>query len=146
MANDLMNKNDDFMDMGSMMSNLMNNFFGPRDELWANDRRNSAMRSDLTENDKEYRLQVELPGLDKKDIKVDYDQSNGILTVSGTLNSSAEEKDKENNVIRSERRYGNYSRSYHIPSVDQDKISAKYENGILSLELPKSSESINHHI
>ncbi|SYW03494.1 Heat shock protein [Oenococcus oeni] len=145
MANELMDRNDGLMDVSDMMGNLMNNFFGPRDDLWESARHNnSIMRTDISENDKEYGLKIELPGLDKKDIKIDY--SNDNLTVSGVLSSKAEEKDKKNNVVRSERRYGNYSRSYYVPGVDENKISAKYENGILNLTLPKSDESQTHHI
>ncbi|OLQ37073.1 heat-shock protein Hsp20, partial [Oenococcus oeni] len=99
MANELMDRNDGLMDVSDMMGNLMNNFFGPRDGLWESARHNnSIMRTDISENDKEYGLKIELPGLDKKDIKIDY--SNDNLTVSGVLSSKAEEKDKKNNVVR----------------------------------------------
>ncbi|QAS69838.1 Hsp20/alpha crystallin family protein [Oenococcus sicerae] len=145
MANDLMDKNEGFVDVPDMMGNLMNNFFGPRDNFWNTSKDDhSIMRTDVSEDDQEYGIKIELPGLDKKNIKIDY--SNDNLTVSGILDNSSEEKDKKNKIVRSERRYGHYSRSYYLPGVDEKKISAKYENGMLTLSLPKSDESQNHHI
>ncbi|EHN58867.1 Hsp20/alpha crystallin family protein [Oenococcus kitaharae] len=145
MANDLIDRNDGLMDVGDMMGNLMNNFFGPRDEFWNGMRRsNPLMRTDISEDDKAYALQIELPGLDKKDIKIDYANNN--LSVSGTLNRDSEQRDKKNHLVASERRSGSYSRSYYLPGVDESKISAKYEDGILKLVLPKSDENQAHHI
>ncbi len=146
MANNLMNRNEDFNDMRDLMGNFVDNFFTPRNNSWFNLRRTPSMKSDLTEDNKNYYLQVELPGLDKKNIKINYDNKNGILNISGKTNTSSQEKDKKKNIIKSERKSGSYERSYSIPSVKENGIIAKYDKGILSLTLPKTTESKNHQI
>ena len=97
-------------------------------------------KTDITETENAYILEAELPGFKKEDIKVDID--NNYLTISAERNTEKEEKDNSGNVIRRERSYGTFSRSFDITGVQPDKIEAAYENGILKLELPKKEESI----
>ena len=97
-------------------------------------------KTDITENEKEYVLEAELPGFKKEDINIDID--NNYLTISAERNVSNEEKDKKGNVIRSERSYGSFSRSFDITGVDAEKIDAEYENGVLKLTMPKKEEII----
>ena len=97
-------------------------------------------KTDITETENAYILEAELPGFRKEDIKVDID--NNYLTISAERNTEREEKDNSGNVIRRERSYGTFSRSFDITGVQPDKIEAAYENGILKLELPKKEESI----
>ena len=102
------------------------------------------MRTDVNETDKAYELAIELPGLKKDDIKVKLD--NGVLTVSTETHEETEEREtpdgkprKNGKVIRRERHYGAMSRSWYVgDDVEQDKIRAKYENGILNLTVPKA--------
>ncbi|GKQ43284.1 molecular chaperone [Companilactobacillus sp. RD055328] len=96
------------------------------------------MKSDLSEDDKNYLLKVDLPGMDKKDIKLSYD--NDILTVSGKRDSFADHEDKDGNILMSERSSGQFSRSYRLSNVDEAGITAKYDKGILQVTLPKTGE------
>ena len=95
-------------------------------------------RTDISETDKGYLLEAELPGFDRNDINVQVDGD--MLTISATHNEESGEKDPEGNYIRRERRYGSFSRSFSAEGIDVENISAKYENGVLSLELPKVHE------
>ena len=90
--------------------------------------------TDVQETDTDLLVHVELPGLSKKDIKVNMD--NGVLTIQGEKQHAAEEK--ENRYHVSERTYGRFTRSFTLPSeVDAEKINAGFENGVLTLTLPK---------
>jgi HSP20 family protein len=83
-------------------------------------------------------VNAELPGIDKKDVKVDV--KDGVLTISGERKY---EKDvKEENVHRIERSYGSYSRSFSLPThVDVNKVQARLEDGVLEVRLPKTETS-----
>ena len=97
-------------------------------------------KTDITETEKSYILEAELPGFKKEDINIDID--NNYLTISAERKSENEEKDKNGNVIRRERSYGTFSRSFDISGIQSENIEAAYENGILKLELPKKEETI----
>ena len=92
------------------------------------------MKTDISETDKEYTLEVDLPGYDKKDIKLDFE--NGYLTVSASHAESAKEGDKKS-YIRKERSVS-ASRSYYIGEVDENTITAKFEGGVLTIVVPKA--------
>lgn len=95
-------------------------------------------RADLSETDSGFELQIDLPGLHKDDISVDY--SGGILTVAGER--SDEREDKRKGYYLSERSYGSVRRSFRIPdSVKTDEIRADFKDGVLTLTLPKSEEA-----
>ena len=96
-----------------------------------------SMRTDIKETDDGYQLAIEMPGFDKKDIKVSLE--NGYLTVSATKSSKEEEnKDKKERYIRKECSVS-CQRSYYVgDDVEQGSIKAKYENGMLCLSVPKS--------
>ena len=82
-------------------------------------------------------LTFELPGMEKKDIKVTV--KDGVLTVSGERKFQTEEK--EDGYVRSEISSGSFARSFTLPdSVDTDKISADYKNGMLEIKLAKKEE------
>ena len=90
---------------------------------------------DIAETDKQFEIQFAVPGLDKKDIKIDVNE--GVLTVSGER--KFEETKKEKNFHSVESYFGTFKRSFKLPeNVKEDKIEAKYENGILIVDLPKS--------
>jgi len=89
---------------------------------------------DISESDKAIYLNVELPGVDKKDVKVTLQDN--VLTIEGEKKS--EIKDEKKNYLRFERSYGSFCRSFVLPvEVNADEIKAKFENGILSIEAPK---------
>ena len=100
-------------------------------------------RTDVSETDKEIQLELEIPGIDKKDIKVEV--KDNTLTISG---ERTEAKDEEGtDYSRRERRYGKFERSFGLPdTVESDKVSAKYKNGILTLTLQKSKKALPKEI
>ena len=95
-------------------------------------RTQNYMRTDVKENEKEYVMEVELPGLEKKDIGLSV--KNGYLNIS--VQKSESEKDENEKYIRRERSFS-CSRSYYIGDVSKEEIRAKYENGILRVSIPK---------
>lgn len=90
---------------------------------------------DISETADAIVVHAELPGIDKKDVKVDV--KDGVLTISGERKY---EKDvKEENVHRIERSYGSFSRSFSLPThVDTNKVEARLEDGVLKVRLPKT--------
>ena len=96
-------------------------------------------RVDVHETDKDILIDVEAPGLEKKDIKVEVKNNN--LTISGE--SKSERKTEEAQSCRVERRYGKFERTFGLPdTIQTDKVTAAYKNGILNLTLPKTEKAI----
>lgn len=95
------------------------------------------MRVDISENEKEYLLEAELPGVKKEDINIEVNDDR--LTISAKCDENTE--DKNDNYIRRERRVSSMVRTFSLENVVSDKISAKHENGILSLTLPKKEQA-----
>lgn len=93
----------------------------------------------VQENDNEYQIEVAAPGLKKADFKLNYD--NGRLTISSEKKEEKEEKEGKK-ITRKEFSYQSFQRSFAVPEniVNADKISAKYEEGILHVTLPKREE------
>jgi HSP20 family protein len=97
---------------------------------------------DLYEGDEEVVIKAEVPGMDKGDLKVDMTDS--MLTISGE--KKKEEDIKEEAYTYSERSYGSFSRSLHLPcAVKSDKAKATFTNGILEVKLPKTEEAKKRH-
>ena len=95
-------------------------------------------RTDLSETETGYELEVDLPGMKKDDVEVDL--SNGVLTISGKR--SDEREDKRKGYYLSERSYGSFQRSFRIPEgVETDKIKAEFKDGVLTLTMPRSEEA-----
>lgn len=98
----------------------------------------SALPVDIAEKDGEYEITAELPGIDEKDIDVSV--ANGGLTIKAEKRQEREEKKK--GYVVSERHYGAFERQFGLPpSVDVDKISANFRNGVLKVTLPKTVEA-----
>ena len=96
-----------------------------------------GMKTDIVENGNNYELKADLPGFAKEDINVDL--KDHVLTISASHKANREEKDqKSGRVLRQERSTANYQRSFRVDEdVKPEDISAKYENGVLTLTLPK---------
>ena len=93
--------------------------------------------SDVMEKDDMFVIKVELPGLDKEDISLDF--KNGVLTLKGER--KIENEAKEENFYRRELSYGKFIRSFSLPvQVEPDKIKAEFKNGLLTIEVPKPEE------
>lgn len=96
----------------------------------------SVMKTDIKESEAGYELAVELPGYKKEDMKLEL--KDGYLTINAESKHENDEKDEKGNYIRRERYYGKSSRSFYIgEAVTQEDIKAKYEDGILKINVPK---------
>jgi HSP20 family protein len=94
--------------------------------------------TDISENKDNYTLKLDLPGIDKKDVKISY--SDGQLHVSGERKLEKEEKDSK--YHRVERSYGKYYRSFTLPEKIKDSgIDAEFKDGQLIITVPKSEEA-----
>ena len=97
------------------------------------------IKVDATEDDKAYRISAEIPGVRKEDVKVSVVDNE--VTISAEVKRQSEKKEGER-VVHSERYYGAVSRSFTLPqAVDGDSAQAKYDNGVLTLTLPKRDNS-----
>ena len=93
------------------------------------------MKTDVKETETGYELDVDLPGFRKDEIRLDLE--NGYLTIS-TEKSLENKEEKKGKVLRQERYSGTMSRSFYVgDSLTEEDIKAKYENGVLSLTIPK---------
>ena len=93
------------------------------------------MKTDVRETENGYEMDVDLPGFKKDEIQLQLE--NGYLTISAAKGLDKDEKDKKGRYIRQERYAGACSRSFYVGDVESKDISAKYEDGILKLTLPK---------
>lgn len=94
-------------------------------------------RTDVTDEGDHYLLETDLPGFDKNDIHLELEGDT--LTIRAERHAKTEQKEKDK-IVRMERSYGSYSRSYDISEIDAEAIKAKYDNGVLQLTLPKKEQ------
>lgn len=95
-------------------------------------------RVDIEENEANYLITADLPGIKKEDLHVEL--NNGMLTIRAQHEESSEEK-KEGVVIRRERRTGSYSRSFNVgKGVSEEDIKGEFTDGVLKLTVPKASQ------
>ncbi|MFN5910231.1 MAG: Hsp20/alpha crystallin family protein, partial [Bacteroidota bacterium] len=121
-------------------------FFGPRLFDFNGDGFDLAERIpsvNITENEKEFNLEMAAPGLERKDFKVEVDK--------GTLNISSEKEtestDERKNFTRREYSYSSFHRAFVLPENSMpEKIEAQYKNGILHITLPKKEVTISHPV
>jgi HSP20 family protein len=93
---------------------------------------------DVKESDKELRLEIELPGI--KPEEVELTAENGVLTVRGEKRGERKEGDEESRYHLVERSYGSFMRSFQLPKgLDESKIQADYNDGILTVHIPKAA-------
>ena len=100
----------------------------------------NLMKTDIQEYDDGYQLEIDLPGFKKDEVTAEL--NDGYITISAAKGLDKDEKDKKTGkYIRKERYAGSMSRSFYIgEGITQDEISAKYENGILQLKIPKKTD------
>lgn len=95
------------------------------------------IKTDIRETSDGYEVTAEVPGAAKGDIQVDYDR-NDILSIS--VRRKEENHSEKNGFIRKERREGACRREFYLPGIDSKGIQAKYDNGILTVRLPRNAE------
>ncbi len=101
------------------------------------EKENKIMRTDLKEKDGKYFLEIDIPGFDKDDIKIELQE--GYLTI--TAEKDDEKEDKHAKYLKRERFSGMCSRSYYVgDNVREEDIKANFKNGILTVEFPKEPE------
>jgi HSP20 family molecular chaperone IbpA len=99
-----------------------------------------VMKTDIKENDKEYELTIELPGYKKENVNAEL--KDGYLIINATNEKNEEEKD-EKGYIRKERYYGSCQRSFFVgKNLKEEDIKAKFDNGVLTLNVPKEVERL----
>ena len=97
----------------------------------------SAFRTDVVDTGDAYKLDAELPGFKKEDIKIDVE--NDVLTISAERKLNNDES--KPNFVKRERFYGSYSRSFDVSGIEVDQIEAAYNDGVLTLTMPKKVET-----
>ena len=112
-------------------------FFGGRNPLYGK-REKNLMKTDVREVENHYEVDIDLPGFKKDEVNVELQDR--YLTVSASKGLDKDQKDKEGRYIRQERYSGTCSRTFYVGDLKKEDISAKYEDGILRLTLPKAEE------
>ena len=112
-------------------------FFGEHNPLYGKHAKN-LMKTDVRETENTYEVDVDLPGFQKDEISVEL--KDGYLTISAAKGLDKDEEDKKGRYIRQERCAGACSRSFYVGELKPEDISAKYEDGILKLSMPKQAK------
>ena len=121
-------------DMDRFLNHLNTDFFDFR----TIPEQNHFPKVDVTETKNEFSISAELPGMDDKDIDVTL--GDGTLTLKGE--KKVEKEDKQGEFYSRERSYGSFQRTFKVPeTIDQNKINASFNKGILTVKLPKTLES-----
>lgn len=127
-----------FASLQHEINKLFDNFFEDVPALWTNSNK-LIPAVDVIENDKNFKVEVELAGMRQEDVEVEINDS--YLTIKGEKKSSTE--DKGDNYIRRERNYGSYQRVIALPeTADSSKATATFKKGVLSVEVPKKAEAV----
>ena len=94
------------------------------------------MKCDVYEKKGNIHIDMDVPGYNKDDIKIDVDD--GILTIEASMNN--EHEDEEKNFIRKERITGSFRRQFNVGNVKENEINAKFNNGVLKISFPKENK------
>ena len=110
-----------------------NNYLEDLDKFFTNTFTSTTMKSDLAESDNEYVLKVDIPGANKEDISVSFDED--MLTIKHEIKK--EEKNDNKKYVFKERFSQSESRSFYLENANPEDIKAKYENGVLTINVSK---------
>ena len=139
MANLTRSSSNDLRSLQREIDRMFDGFFPARRS--GSDEETSAVwapRMDLSETDDAYHIHLDVPGMTKEDLNINF--HDGQLAVSGER--KREETNEQRDFVRVERSYGSFYRSFRLPKqVDADNIEASYESGVLTVRVPKSQES-----
>ena len=101
--------------------------------------KNELMKTDIKEHDNRFEMITDLPGYDKKNIRISID--NGYLTICAKTNNEKENKENGGKVVRKERYYGECQRSFYVgDDIKEDDVKATFENGTLTINIPKKDK------
>lgn len=98
--------------------------------------RMDIMKCDIYEKGGNVHIEMDVPGYDKDDIKIDVE--NGVLSIEAVKENEIE--DEEKNYFRKERSYGSFKRQFTVGDIDEEKINAKFNNGVLKVSFPKEEK------
>ena len=99
----------------------------------------TMMRTDIKETDQNFELAIDLPGFSKEDVAVDL--KDGYLSINAKTSKESEDKDEKGTYVRKERFSGTCSRTFYVgEDIEEDAITAKFENGVLTIDVPKKQE------
>ena len=123
----------------NLFDDWMNFSFPDIDKALYGKHAKNMMKTDVKETEHGYEVAMDLPGFKKDEIKLEL--NDGYLTISAEKGLDKDEKDKNDKYIRHERYAGSMSRSFYVgDSLTEKDIHARYENGILTLDVPKAEE------
>ncbi len=117
---------------GDSLDNMVDSFFNDALNMFE-----GGFKTDIREEDDQFVLEAELPGMSKEDIELEINED--ILTIKA--HKEDEHEEERENYIRRERRTGSYQRSFRLNNVKEEEIKACHENGILEVVLPKEEPS-----
>ncbi|HOQ75375.1 MAG TPA: Hsp20/alpha crystallin family protein [Thermoclostridium sp.] len=125
-------RRDDFFGIDRFFNDFFRDPFFSRFSPFA-----SPIRADVKENDREYIVEAEMPGVRKEDISIEI--SDDVLTLG--VDTKKEVNEESEGYIYRERSTGSFKRSFHIQNIKHDEIKASYKDGILTIELPKDDKA-----
>jgi len=130
-------------DFGDNFDKVFRRFFSPAS--FEGEQPQLKMRIDVSENDKAYAVKADIPGVKKEDITVRVEGNT--VSIEAETRGEKETKGTGDKILRSERHYGNISRTFSVAQdIDATKVQARYADGVLSLELPKAAAANSQRI
>ena len=124
----------------NFMDDVFDDFFGSSFVPAGHVSATASMKADITETDKGYRIDMDLPGYAKEDVQAEL--KDGYMTITAEHTNQNEEKNTEGKVIRRERYQGICRRSFYVgDAVTEKDIQAKFKDGVLTLEVPKKEKA-----
>ena len=124
--------------MDDWMDDFESEFFGRKNPLYGKHAKN-MMKTDVKETENGYEVAVDLPGFKKDEISLEL--KDGYLTITASKGLDKDEEDKKGRMIRQERYAGAMSRSFYVgDGITEEDVKAKFENGVLMLDIPKKEE------
>ncbi len=103
--------------------------------------RENNMKCDIYEKYGNYHIEVDIPGFNKEDIKVE--AKNDYLTITAEKTSENNNDDSDRNYVHRERTYGKYQRSFYLNGLDKENIDAEFNGGVLKIMVPKKDDNDN---
>lgn len=103
--------------------------------------RENNMKCDIYEKDGNYHIEVDIPGFNKEDIKIE--AKNDYLTITAEKSTDNKDESGDKNYIHRERTYGKYQRSFYLNGLDSENIDAEFNGGVLKIMVPKKDDNDN---